>query len=305
MSARRTRTAAAVALAAAATAFAPLLAPAVANAAAPAHTSIVNGTKGNGLTISNGGPYVVMNGTVVDFHTDVRDLAWNPAGTKAVFVDGNGNLETANANGTGRVVIARHGAGQVWSHPTWETSPSTPVGYYPGNNIIFTSATRTASTLDEVPANSVNAKVWEVTDFGSANWANAGAYLTKSVEAKGAFVFQDSGKVYIEDVYLRPQATPVAVGSEPALSPSGDEVVFVRSVAGHEHVFEETLSGNRVSSVRDLTPNATTDFTEPAFSANGATIAFRAPNGTYTVPANGGHAPVRVSTYTGLAAFRG
>jgi len=305
MFARRHLTAAAIVLAAAATALAPVLAPAVANAAAPA--SIVNGTKGNGLTISNGGPYVVMNGTVVDFHTDVRDLAWNPTGTKAVFVDSNGNLETANANGTDRVVIAEHGSGQVWSHPTWETSPATPVGYYPGNNIIFTSATRTATELEEVPANSVNAKLWTVAQLNGSNWANAGGFLSKDPESKGSFVFDNtrSGQVFIEDVYLRPMVDLLGAGSEPALSPNADEVVFVRSIAGHDHIMEETLTAGRAGSVRDLTPHAATDFTEPTFSANGETIAFRAPNGTYTVPANGSHAPVKVSGYTGLAAYRG
>jgi phosphosulfolactate phosphohydrolase-like enzyme len=46
------------------------------------------------------------------------------------------------------------------------------------------------------------------------------------------------------------------------------------------------------------------NYTEPAFSPNGKTIAFRAPNGTYTIPATGSHKPAKASSYTGLAAYR-
>jgi hypothetical protein len=298
MSARRShRIAVAVALAAAAS-----LVPTLASAAAPA--SAAGYAQNNELTISNGSPWVNMGGKWVDFHTDVRDLAWNPTGTRAVFVDSNGNLETANANGTGRVVAAVHPAGTVFSHPTWETSPSKPTGYYPGNNIIFTAASKTLTQLEWVPTTAVNAKPYSVVGWNGSTWANAGATLTKVSQEDGAFVYESTrtGDVYIADVYLRMQITSLGRGSEPSLSPNGEEVVFVRSVAGHDHLFEENVTNH---SVRDLTPHATTNYTEPTFSPDGTTIAFRAPNGTYTIPANGTHAPVKATQSIGLPAYRG
>jgi len=298
MPARRShRIAVAVVLAAAAA-----LIPNLASAATP--ISAVSATQGSELTISNGSPWVDMNGKWVDFHTDVRDLAWNPTGTKAVFVDSNGNLETANANGTGRVIAVKHPAGTVFSHPTWATSPAKPVGYYPGNNIIFTAATKTSTQLEWVPVTAVNAKPYVVIALNGSNWANAGANLSNVAQDKGSFVWDNTrtGDVYITDDLLRMQTTVLGRGSEPSLSPNGEEVVFVRSVSGHDHLFEENL-GNHA--VRDLTPHATTNYSEPTFSPNGATIAFRAPNGTYTIPANGTHAPARVSAATGLPAYRG
>ncbi|QMU72854.1 PD40 domain-containing protein [Streptacidiphilus sp. P02-A3a] len=298
MSGRRShRIAVAVVIAAAAA-----LIPSLASAATP--TAATGSAQGGELTISNGSPWVDINGSWVDFHTDVRDLAWNPAGTKAVFVDSNGDLETANANGTGRVVATKHPAGVVLSHPTWETSPTNSGGYYPGNNLIFTAAGKTSSQLEWVQATAVNADPYTVIGLNGANWANAGANLSNVRQDKGSFVWDSTrtGDVYITDVLLRMQTTVLGQGSEPSLSPNGEEVVFVRSVSGHDHLFEETLSNH---TVRDLTPHATTNYTEPTFSPNGATIAFRAPNGTYTLPSTGTHNPTKVTSTTGLVAYRG
>ena len=281
MSARRSRrTAAAIVLAAAVTA----LMPALADAATPAaHTAAVNGTKGNGLTISNG------------------------------------NLETANANGTGRVVVAKHPSGQTWSHPTWQTIPAAPFGYYPNkSSFIFVSAVKGVDRLETVPVTAVNGKPTLLTlnhysgegvvpnPLTNNNWPNSG----NSTAAKGTIVYDNTqnGEVYIRDTYLRQQGGAVTKGSEPAVSPNGEEIVFVRSVAGRDHILEgqyETVKNKSVFTIRDLTPHATTNYTEPAFSSNGQTIAFRAANGTYTLPVSGTHTPVRTSTYTGLAAYRG
>ncbi len=293
---RRHRIAVAVVIAAAAA-----LIPNLASAATPAPAA--SAAQGAELTISNGSPWVYMNGKSVNFHTDVRDLAWNPAGTKAVFVDSNGNLETANADGSGRVVAVKAPAGVAFSHPTWETSPSTVVGDYPGNNLIFTAAVKSFSELEWVPATGVNAKPYVLNGLNGSNWANAGANLTNIAQRKGSFVFDNTrtGDVYIADAYLRMQTTGLGRGSEAALSPNGDEVVFVRSVSGHDHLIEENVTNHAVT---DLTPHATTNYTEPTFSSNGATIAFRAPNGTYTMSATGNHAATKVTGSVGLIAYR-
>ncbi|WP_033222197.1 TolB family protein [Kitasatospora phosalacinea] len=107
--------------------------------------------------------------------------------------------------------------------------------------------------------------------------------------------------MYFRDDYLRQQGSAVAKGSQPDLDDEGD-IVFVRSVDGHTHLFAK--DSHQRSPERDLTPHATTDHTEPTFSPDGRTIAFRAPDGIYTMPAAGG-APTKVSDTAGLPAYRG
>ena len=307
MSARLRRTAAAIVLTAAVTA----LLPTVANAATRAPAT-VNGTKGNGLTISDGTQYVVMNGTRVNFGTIVRDLAWNPSGSKAAFVDGNGNLDVANANGSDRVTVARNpGHGTTWSHPTWQVAPAVKDdGIRAKDNLIFASEQSGTVRLETVAATGHDAAPQPLalnhySGDGEKPLPLTGNTWPSAAGGYGSSVYENThtGEVYIRDDYLRQQGGALVQGSEPALSPNGDEVVFVRSVAGHDHIFVETFGATK-NTVKDLTPHGTSYYTEPTWSANGATIAFRTPNGTDTMPANGSHAPVQVSTYTGLAAYR-
>jgi hypothetical protein len=308
MSARLRRTAAAVVLTAAVTA----LLPTVADAATTHAPAVVNGTKGNGLTISDGTRYVVMNGTRVDFGVAVRDLAWNPSGTRAAFVDGSGNLDVANANGTGRVTVAKNPGGQTWSHPTWQVTAADKADGLPAkDNLVFAAEKAGTTRLETVVATAHDATPALLTlnsYFGDGEtplpqtgnaWPSAGG-------SYGSAVYENTrtGDVYIRDDYLRQQGGVLVQGSEPALSPNGDEVVFVRSVAGHDHIFEETF-GETKDSVRDLTPHGASYYTEPTWAPSGSTIAFRTPNGIDTLVVNGSHTPVQVSGYTGLAAYRG
>ncbi|WP_051776317.1 hypothetical protein [Kitasatospora phosalacinea] len=104
-----------------ASASAPAATPSGVATTAPARPSArpveaaLNLTEGTGLTISNGTRYVVMDGRVVDFGTVVRDLAWSPDGKRAAFVDGNGNLETSDPDGSHKTVVAKAPSGTTWS----------------------------------------------------------------------------------------------------------------------------------------------------------------------------------------------
>ncbi|MHA6760011.1 TolB family protein [Streptacidiphilus sp. PAMC 29251] len=299
---RRTAIAAAIAVTAAVTA----LLPTAANAASH---GVLNGTKGNGLTISNGTKYVVMNGTRVNFGVVVRDLAWSPDGKKAAFIDGKGNLEVANANATGRHIVAVNPGHQTWSHPTWQVSKGDVRDQIAAkNNIIFVANKSGTTRLEGISGTAYHGTPHAITlgryfDPNVAYNPTTGNNWPSAAGGYGSSVYDNTrtGEIYIRDDYTRQQGGPITRGSEPALSPNGEEIVFVRSVKGHDHLFVSDTNGKHV---KDLTPHATTNYTEPTWSANGKTIAFRTPTGTDIIPANGSKGPVKISSYTGLAAYR-
>jgi Tol biopolymer transport system component len=252
-----------------------------------------------------------MNGTRVDFGTAVRDLAWKPDGSKAVFVDGDGDVVTSNPDGSGRVVVARNPGGQTWSHPTWQVRAADTQNNFPGADEIFfaaraagvsrlygVEATAQSGTPKPLSLNSESGEDMKPLPQTGNIWPDAAGRYGSAVYANSG-----TGEVFIRDDYLRQQGSAVTHGSEPALSGATEDIVFVRSVGGHDHLFLEHATGSaRVE--KDLTPQATTDYTEPAFSPDGRTIAARTPDGVVTLPANGSQAPVKVSDYPGLPAYR-
>ncbi|MGW1911647.1 hypothetical protein ACWCQS_13140 [Streptomyces sp. NPDC002076] len=298
----RTRTmAAAIAVAAAVTGTALL----GVSGAASAATSASHGT----LTVSNGTKYVLIGGHKVNFGVPVRDLAWSPDGKQAAFVDGSGNLDIANPDGSGRVVVAKNPGNQNWSHPTWQvTAKDTQNGIPAKDNLIFAASANGVSRLKYISAKAVHGTPRTLSLNGDPGpggalpqtgnvWPNAAGHYGSSVYAN-----DHTGAVYIRDDYLRQQGGKLTQGSQPALSPNEEEVVFVRSVAGHDHVLvEDFMHGNHI---KDLTPHATTDYTEPAWSPDGKTLAVRTPSGTVTLPADGSGRPAKVTSTVGLAAYR-
>ncbi|MBY8889390.1 hypothetical protein K7472_31785 [Streptomyces sp. PTM05] len=261
------------------------------------------------LTVSNGTKDVLIGGKWVDFGVVVRDLSWSPDGSKAAFVDGSGNLVVTGPTGAGRVVVAVNPGGQTWSHPTWQVSPAVPGdGLAAKDNLIFTASVKGVNRLETVTATAHHGTPEMLSlnsEFGEKALPQTGNQWPSAAGTAGTSVYANSttGDVYVRDDNLRQMGAVLTAGSEPALSPNGDDVVFVRSVAGHDHIFSEDLDH---SAVKDLTPRDTTvDYTEPAWSPDGTTLAVRTPSGTVTMPANGSGSPAKATSVTGLAAYRG
>ncbi|MBO1417714.1 PD40 domain-containing protein [Streptomyces sp. FH025] len=277
----------------------------------------VNGTStANHLTISTGTRTVAMNGTTVDFGTVVRDLSWSPDGKRAAFVDGNGDLVTAAPDGSGKTTVARNPGGETWSHPSWQHAAKGPSADSPADatarfdNLVFVSSKGGTLRLEKVPTKGGTPEVLTPRNSEGGNenmpqppqtgntWANAGGQ-----RGEVAYANTPAGEVYIYDDYLRPNTHDIGRGSQPALSPDGGHIVFVRSVNGHDHLFTRSTDDDQKAE-KDLTPAATTDYTEPAWSPDGRTVAARTPDGISTLPADGSAAPTQVSTVKGLPAYR-
>ncbi|MFD8596102.1 hypothetical protein ACFV1L_13960 [Kitasatospora sp. NPDC059646] len=265
----------------------------------------LNRTAGTGLTVSTGTSTVLMDGKSVDFGTVVRDLAWSPDGKHAAFIDGSGNLQTSDPDGSHKTVIAKAPAGVTWSHPTWQVT--TPDQYDKGRtNIVFAADDKGVLRLLSVPAKAgATPAVLALNPYSDDNPKvppATGNQWPGSTGAHGSIVYanKDDGQVYHRDDYLRQQGGVTTKGSQPAADDEGD-LVFVRSVGGHDHIFERTNDDSHQE--RDLTPDAAVDYTEPVISHDGRTVAFRGPDGIYTVPTRGGK-PERITDTVGLPAFR-
>jgi dipeptidyl aminopeptidase/acylaminoacyl peptidase len=290
----------------------PAAPPAPSPTASP--TASPNGTLDNSLTISDGSPDVLMNGGTADFGIPVSGLAWSPDGTRAAFVDGNGDLIVAGPDGGARVEVAANPGGQTWSHPTWLTSTDVSregAGVF----LMFVSTSHGVSVLKEVPVGSGPAVATLAgLDHGDGDpavpqtgdlWPSA----AQSVAHGTLSVFEhDAGsvsEVYIRDDYLREQCYELFDGAEPAISPDGTDVVFTRSVEGHQHLFLADLNDGDYNNVAvtELTPGVTQSETAPAWSPDGKTIAYSTPGGVWKVAADGG-TPMLVSPQPGVPSYR-
>lgn len=281
----------------------------------------LNATGGTGLTISDGSAKVLMNGRSVDFGTKVLDPAWSPDGSRVAFIDGGGDLVVANADGTGRTEAAHNPGGVNWSHPTWQTTQAVPQDNIPAGGNIFFASTIEGGTLWEVPTTAHDAQpkklpINGMSGRGAIPPSQVGNTWPAGAGRFGGSVYEydagDTHDVFVRDDFLRQQGgLAIKAAVQPGyvmVGSSGDnegtgEVVFVRRVGAHEHVFIEAIARQNATA-RDLTPHATTDCTEPAISPDGKTVAFSTSSGVVSVAADGTGNPAFVTHAPGFPAFR-
>jgi TolB protein len=258
-------------------------------------------TKGATL-ISNGTRTVLIAGQAVIFPTTVEDAVWIPNG-RIAFVDGDGNISTANWDGTGRKVLTKAKDGVRRSN----------LAYFDGQ-ILWESRSDGTRTIwgvyEENPF--ATRRVY----LGANGPETAVGDPTASELGPLNAAFQHSGtaaqEIWVVDNNARePMAAKVATGTSPALAPSGDKIAFigpdgdirvVRDVAG-KPVYGP---GAFTAPVRvTFGAHATGDL---AWTADGKTIAYSTATGIDEVSgsttADASHTVTHVSSTPGSIDFR-
>src|SRR5262249_42976195 len=73
-------------------------------------------------TVANGTSTVMVGGQPVRFGSTVTDPSWSPDGSRWVYVDGDGNIATARADGSDVIVLTSTNSKVKRAHPTWESA---------------------------------------------------------------------------------------------------------------------------------------------------------------------------------------
>ncbi|GHA24855.1 hypothetical protein GCM10010372_26000 [Streptomyces tauricus] len=218
------------------------------------------------LTFVNGARNVIQtqdpgSNTYTDFLADARQPAWSPDGSRVAYVKNN-RIETRRYTGSTLVKIQEQGSMSSVGHPTFLRSGNTVV-YSGGGRLRYASSdgsryaqplfSTTEDGCDRQPSASVNGLVAFVRT-GDTCGSPTGSAIWLWEDTNGGFTkLADSG-------------------TNPAISPDGTQVAFVREADGQSRLFVVNTDG---TGERQLT------FTDAAYAPAWA------PTGNRIVVTNG------------------
>lgn len=258
-----------------------------------AHASLPG--SGSTLTSSNGSNSIAIAGAAsLGLPEQVFDAAWSPDGSRALYINERNDLATVRYNDGNNIwwdfPVAP--AGTVRESPSWRGDGSTAVW-----------------------AEKPSGGLWSVKlGVDGAGWTP----VTISPDDTNNYLNPDGGpdlRVVFERqavgagtpavmLYDPSKPAPEVVddnGANPAISPDGTKVAFVRSDGTNNQIVVTDLAGNNDLAV---TSNAA-NHDNPTWSPDGATIAFSQGIGVATAAADGSTAANPTMTgLTGVPAYR-
>jgi Tol biopolymer transport system component len=253
---------------------------------------------GSILTSSNNSRTIARtSGGSLTAPEDVNDASWSPDGCRAVFTSDAGDVATLRYNdGSNEWWVADFKPGIQRSHPTWRGTGSSVVwAEKPASDqpwqLQFTSSSYGWGTEQISPDDGRNythpdAGPGQLVVFQRQDDSGTGS----PTGTPGIWLYDPAaGDTPEERISL-----VVSDGRNPALSPDGSKVAFVRS----NQIFIVNIDGN--NQAQRTTDGHTHD--NPVWSPNGQTIAFSTGSSIATMPAAGG-SETTVTGLTGKPAY--
>ncbi len=202
-------------------------------------------------------------------HSGTHDTqpAWSPDGKRLAYVSmpagtsGNFRIVTVNSDGSNSHVVV-DGSTTV-QNPAWAPD---------GTQILFQSRNGLHQQLALVPVNGGAVRWLSGTiDANEPSWGRSSAIVYD--RSDGALVLTNASG-------SKPVVMPLS-GSEPALSPDGSRIAYVRSAGGAAQVFIAHTDGSHAVNVTQL---ASQDASHPAWRSNDQLLFTAAgrPQGVYT-----------------------
>ncbi|MFY1674609.1 cell wall-binding repeat-containing protein [Plantactinospora sp. WMMB334] len=258
------------------------------------------------LTASNGGDSIQFRGGSAlqfvkweeDKHTyNVRDAAWAPDGSRAIFATDAGDIVTMRYN---------DGANYWWVSPYHaHTSPPSAVRRDPvyrsqGLGVLWAAKEPGQFWRIEAQVASGGYSPTEISPGDGRHYLapDSGPGALTVYQTQGGSADTPSGQADVGVFDGLTWQTILEDASSPSISPNGKKVAFVRG--GQVHVAD--IDGSDVVAV---TSNAATH-DDPTWSPDGSTIAFTQGSGVATAPADGSGAanPTTVPGLSGVPAYQ-